>query len=145
MDKNGGELKIEAGMRLRVVEKLVTQEMINQWAKLSGDFNPLHIDPQFGKKTLFGTNIAHGPLILSFIIEALAGWFGKYWLMGGKLENCKIRTPVPPGSEFTIGAVITKNDIGRDKKRHVKCDVFARHKDERLIVSGNAVVEIEVL
>ncbi len=43
--------------------RTVTETDIIQFAGISGDFNPLHIDEEFCKSTQFGTRIAHGPLI----------------------------------------------------------------------------------
>jgi acyl dehydratase len=42
---------LSVGEALPALTKLVTQEMINRWAEVSGDFNPLHVDPDFGKTT----------------------------------------------------------------------------------------------
>jgi 3-hydroxybutyryl-CoA dehydratase len=90
------------GEDLPILRKTISQAMINKWAEVSGDFNPLHVDPEFGKKTLFGSNIAHGPLILSFLIEMLARCLGKPWILGGCLENIKIVSPVLPGMNLTV-------------------------------------------
>ena len=43
--------------------RTVTEADIVHFAGISGDYNPLHIDEEFAKKTQFGTRIAHGPLI----------------------------------------------------------------------------------
>ena len=43
--------------------RTVTEADIGNFAGLSGDFNPLHMDEEFCKNTQFGTRIAHGPLV----------------------------------------------------------------------------------
>ena len=43
--------------------RTVTEADIVMFAGLSGDYNSLHIDEEFCKKTQFGTRIAHGPLV----------------------------------------------------------------------------------
>ena len=43
--------------------RTVTETDIVMFAALSGDYNPLHINEEFCKKTQFGTRIAHGPLV----------------------------------------------------------------------------------
>ena len=43
--------------------RTVTEADIVMFAGLSGDYNPLHINEEFCKKTQFGTRIAHGPLV----------------------------------------------------------------------------------
>src|SRR6185295_7235732 len=47
-------------------EMLVTEEMVGQFAQLSGDQNPLHVDHQYAAGTSFGAPIAHGMLLASF-------------------------------------------------------------------------------
>ena len=38
----------------------ITQEMINDYAEASKDYNPIHIDEEFASKSLFKSRIAHG-------------------------------------------------------------------------------------
>ncbi len=49
----------------------VTDELIRQFAELSGDFNPIHLDEEFAAKTRFGRRIAHGMLSGAFISAVL--------------------------------------------------------------------------
>ncbi len=44
----------------------ITEELIHEFAKISGDFNPLHVDPNYSKQTKFKKQIAHGMLLASF-------------------------------------------------------------------------------
>jgi hypothetical protein len=43
----------------------VTEERINAYEVLTGDFTPVHIDEDYAKKTPFGTRVAHGLFGLS--------------------------------------------------------------------------------
>src|SRR6266849_5867132 len=45
--------------------RTVTQTDIVNFAGLSGDFNPIHLDHEFAKKTVFRKPIAHGLLVLA--------------------------------------------------------------------------------
>jgi 3-hydroxybutyryl-CoA dehydratase len=130
-------MAIDIGEALPLVTKRVTQEMINRWAEVSGDFNPLHVDPNFGKTTFFGTNIAHGPLTLSFIIEMLTRCLGKGWISGGRLYDVRLVAPVPPDTEITAGGEVTTiNSEGG--QRRVDCDIWVKNQDDKLIVTGKA-------
>ena len=40
----------------------VTAEMIERFAEATGDRNPLHLDEDYAKKTIFKTRVAHGML-----------------------------------------------------------------------------------
>ena len=53
----------EIGAELESPARTITDADIVNFAGLSGDYNPLHIDEEFCKTTQFGTRIAHGPLI----------------------------------------------------------------------------------
>ena len=45
--------------------RTITEADIVNFAGISGDYNPLHIDEEFCRNTEFGTRIAHGPLVYS--------------------------------------------------------------------------------
>ncbi len=50
----------------------VTDKMVRQFAEMSGDFNPIHLDEEHAKKTRFGRRIAHGMICGALISRALA-------------------------------------------------------------------------
>lgn len=52
--------------------RTVTESEVSQFAQLTGDYNPLHTDAEFGKTTPFGQNIAHGLLGLSMAVGLIA-------------------------------------------------------------------------
>ncbi len=53
------------GEKLPSGARTITQTDIVNFAGLSGDFNPLHMDHEFGKSTQHGSIIAHGALTFS--------------------------------------------------------------------------------
>lgn len=44
---------------------------VRHYAKLTADFNPIHLDSAFAASTVFGTPIIHGTMGLNLIIEAI--------------------------------------------------------------------------
>ncbi len=42
-----------------------TQDEFDRFAKVSGDDNPIHVDPEFSARTRFGRTVSHGMLIYS--------------------------------------------------------------------------------
>ena len=88
-------------------ETTITSDEVNGFAELSGDVSPLHVDPDFGSKTVFGTNLVHGMLIsshFSTIVGVLLP--GRNALLNGiELDFLK---PVPVDSELTVSVSIIR-------------------------------------
>ena len=57
--------EFEVGQVYESDAREVREADVMQFAELSGDFNPLHVDDEFAKKTPFGRRIAHGMLAAS--------------------------------------------------------------------------------
>ena len=55
-------------------EVVVTESMVDDFAKLSGDNNPLHMDENYAKSNNFGGRVCHGMLLASFF-SRLAGMY----------------------------------------------------------------------
>lgn len=56
---------------------LVDINAIRLYADITGDYNPIHLDPEFAAKTPMGGIIAHGMLSLSLIWQSLYATFGR--------------------------------------------------------------------
>ncbi len=44
----------------------VTESMIDEYARLTGDFSPIHMEEEYARTTKFGQRICHGMLLSSF-------------------------------------------------------------------------------
>jgi len=47
----------------------IKESMLDEFSKLSGDFNPLHMNSKFANSSLFGKRISHGMLLSSFFSQ----------------------------------------------------------------------------
>jgi 3-hydroxybutyryl-CoA dehydratase len=56
---------VEAGQEWQSLGRTITEADIVNFAGLSGDFNPIHLDHEFAASTPFHRPIAHGLLVLS--------------------------------------------------------------------------------
>ncbi len=54
------------------ISRTLTQQDFNRFAALSGDDNPIHVDPEFSARTRFGRTVAHGMFLYSLACGALA-------------------------------------------------------------------------
>ena len=106
----------EIGAEFETPARTVTEADIVQFAGLSGDYNPLHIDEEYCKTTIFGGRIAHGPLVYAIA----AGLLFQLHLYDDTLiaflgfEDLRFTKPVKPGD--TIHArvkVLEKTETSR--------------------------------
>ena len=133
---------INPGERISPLYKLMTQEIINKWADAVEDHNPLHVDPEYAKKTKFKSTIAHGPLVISYISELMGNWLGIGWIEGGKLLDIKFNAPVKPGDKITIGGKVKeKRDIENEKM--VECEIFVENQEGVKVVVGRAIGSVK--
>jgi 3-hydroxybutyryl-CoA dehydratase len=79
----------------------VTQAGIDAYAELSGDFNPLHVDPEAAAASEFGGIIAHGPIALQAFFRAATTWLGVDALPPGCEVAVTYRAPTRPGDAVT--------------------------------------------
>lgn len=56
---------LQIGDQDQTVGRTITEADIVNFAGLSGDFNPIHMDKEFAEKTFFKKRIAHGILVFS--------------------------------------------------------------------------------
>ena len=83
----------------------INELTINEFARISGDNNPLHMDEQYATKTQFGKRVCHGMLLASFF-SRLVGMYmpGKNALYFSQTLNFK--TPCFVGDIVTIGGEV---------------------------------------
>ncbi|MCX7680038.1 MAG: MaoC/PaaZ C-terminal domain-containing protein [Spirochaetes bacterium] len=89
--------KIELGTTFTAQEHVDKYRAI-YYAGASGDFNPIHIDPDFGKMVGLGGVILHGLCALGFVAKTITDWVGD----PGKLKKLKCRFASPVHLEDTI-------------------------------------------
>ena len=71
----------------------ITQQMINDYAEASNDYNPIHIDEEFASSSIFKSRIAHGMLTLSIIMEYLYDVYSEKMLQNTVFE-ARLKNPV---------------------------------------------------
>jgi len=90
-------------MDLRDVPAItITQAMIDEYARLSGDFNPLHVDPAMAAATPFGGTIAHGCIPMEPIFQAMRKLTGAPTLPPGSTMSLRYLRPSQPGDTIRI-------------------------------------------
>ena len=103
----------------------ITQEMINQFADVTGDHQWIHLDAERAKReSPFGTTVAHGFLTLSLLPKLSAQDEPPYVVVGfGNVTNYgsdKLRflTPVPAGAKVHAHSRLVSVEAGKKGTRH---------------------------
>lgn len=136
-------MALQPGDRIDPIEKRVTQEVINAWAQVSGDFNPLHVDPEYAKTTRFGGTIAHGHIALGWLTEMMVRWRGVEWLKAGELRGVRFIAPIRPG--YTVRASGSVEElIEEDGVAKALCKLtIVNVADEQPCVGGSGLVTLQ--
>ncbi len=125
---------LEIGMRAEY-ERDVTQDMIESFAEVSGDHNPLHLDDDYAQGTIFKGRIAHGMLSAAFISKV----FGT--VMPGKgsvyiSQTLRFLAPVRIGD--TVRTTVEVTAIDPEKRRvsfKSRCRVGST-----VVIDGDALI-----
>lgn len=104
--------EIEIGQKKKFSVK-ITELMVNEFAKISGDFNSLHMDEQYAKSTKFGRRVCHGMLLASFFSKMVGMYLpGKNALYFSQTLN--FRLPCFINDEVIVeGEVLEKSQASR--------------------------------
>ena len=117
--------------------KTVTEADVVLFAGISGDTNPVHVNEEYAKETMFHGRIAHGMLSASFISTVLGTKLpgpGSIYLS----QNLKFKAPVRCGD--TVSATATITDIVAEKKRVVMQTICQVRN--QIVLEGEAVVMV---
>ncbi len=128
------------GDSLPTIEKVVTQDQIEKYARASGDFNPIHVDREFAATTQFGGTIAHGMMVAATISEMMAAAFGRDWPESGGMK-IRFRSPVKPGQRIRTQGSVRRVDT-KDGVRRVSCSVSVVKDDGETAIAGQAEVRL---
>jgi 3-hydroxybutyryl-CoA dehydratase len=90
------------GERLPECEISITQTLIDEYASVSGDFNPLHVDAQAAAATPFGGTIAHGCIPAEPVFKAVQRWLGTDALPDDATLSLRYRAPSRPGDTIHV-------------------------------------------
>ncbi len=128
------DIKIGAEASL---SKTITEVQIADYARLSGDTNPVHLDADYAATSVFGERIAHGMLVAGLISAVLGNQLpGPNSIYLG--QDLKFRAPVKIGD--TVQAVVTVTEK-RDDKRIIELETTVSNQRGEIVIDGTAVVK----
>lgn len=116
------------------ISNTITETVINDFAKATGDFNPIHLDQTYAEKTYFKGRIAHGVLSVGYISSVLGNLLPG---PGGILlsQDVKFLAPVRIGDVITAKAEVIELIPGKNR---VKFKTTCTNQKGEVVVDGTA-------
>ena len=114
------------------ISKTITEEDVRKFVEISGDDNPIHLDEEFAKRTLYRGRIAHGLLSLGLVSAALTKLFGpgNIWIN----QTFSFTKPIHVGDTITAKLKI----IEIDKRKVCIVETLVYNQNGALVLEGKA-------
>jgi len=116
--------------------RTVTASDVAQFAAVSGDYNPVHMDDVAAASSAFGGRIAHGMLVAGFISAAIANGVpgpGAVYLS----QSLAFKLPVRIGDTVTVRLEVLEV---KARTRRVRLATVCRNQDNAVVLEGEAMV-----
>jgi 3-hydroxybutyryl-CoA dehydratase len=128
-----GEIKIGDTAALSLV---AAAETVDDYARLTGDLNPVHLDEDYAASSFFKKRVAHG-LLAAGLISAVLGTRlpgpGTIYLR----QELDFKGPVFLGETITARALVLEKF---DRLEKIKLRTWVENQDGRLVLDGSALI-----
>ena len=130
---------LHIGQKIEFTE-VISESMVEKFAKLSGDYNPHHMDESYAEKTKFKKRICHGMLLAS-LFSRLTGMYlpGKGSLFFSQSLN--FISPAFIDDKVTVEGEIVK--ISRSTRMVTIKTIIKKENNIRLITGDAKVIILE--
>jgi acyl dehydratase len=135
---------VEVGQEWESLGRTITETDIVNFAGLSGDFNPIHIDHEFARGTPFRRPIAHGLLVFS-----IASGLGLYsppmrTLAFLAIREWHFRDPVFVGDTLRVRSKVLNKEIrGRGRRGEITWQRQIINQERKVAQEGVTVTLVE--
>lgn len=120
------------------LSKKITSSVIHQFAEVSEDRNPVHLDDTYAADSIFRRRIAHGMIGLSLVSAVLGNQLPG---PGSVFVGSEARFKQPVFVDETITARVTVKDLREDKKL-VTLEAVVLKEDGSIAVEGSAIIKL---
>ncbi|MBP2641965.1 MAG: enoyl-CoA hydratase [Firmicutes bacterium] len=129
--------EIEIGETASITKSITEADIVN-FAGITGDVNPMHVDIDYAQKSMFGERLAHGMLTASFISTVLGTCLpGKDALYLG--QEVRFVKPVKIGDTITASAEVVAKE---DQKQILTLKTIVTNQRGEIVVDGQARILI---
>ena len=115
----------------------LTETHIVNWAGLTMDFYPLHMDQEYAAKSQFGERLVHGPMIFALAVGLVgtAGFAGDSAIAWLGVDNMRIYAPVKIGDTIQVEVEVTEKRETKNPKQGIQtwCYTIKNQRDEKVM------------
>ncbi len=115
--------------------RTITAEDVRDFARISGDDNPLHLDPEAARAQGFPDAIVHGVFLTALVSKVLGRDFPGAGAVAVSI-TCKFLRPVPVDSEVTIEVQVAEK---LERFQHIRMQVYV-YRAGKMAMGGDAVL-----
>lgn len=119
----------------------ITNEKIKIFSEISGDNNPIHLDDDYAKNSIFGKRIAHGLFVASFISNLIGNYLPGH---GSIYLGQELRFIRPAYVGDTVKVRIKVVDI-IEEKNHYILETLVLNINNEEIITGQARIKYKLL
>ncbi len=115
--------------------KTVTEADVFAFAGVTGDFNPIHVNAEFARNSMFGRRVAHGMLTASLVDQTLTnlGGLGTIHMT----QFVKFLAPVYIGDTVTV----TSEVVGKqEEKTRITVKSVIVNQEGKTVLEGEALI-----
>jgi 3-hydroxybutyryl-CoA dehydratase len=114
----------------------ITEQMVENFARATGDYNPIHMDEDYARGTIFNTRVVHGMLHAGLI----SGIVGTHFPGPGTIylsQTLKFLKPVFIGDEINYRLKVLEY---LQEKNRLRLETVCVNKKGEMVVTGEALV-----
>jgi len=118
--------------------KTISERDVYDFAGITGDFNPIHINKEYAKTTRFGERISHGMLIGSFfstVFGTLLPGLGSIYLS----QDLQFVSPVKIGDTITSIVEVLEKKM---EKKTLRFSTLAVNQNNETVIKGSATIKV---
>lgn len=133
--------EVTVGEEIPARSNVVDRAQLVQYAGASGDFNPIHWNPDFARMVGLPGVIAHGMFTMALVARAVGEWAGDPGAVGR--IRVQFRKEVLPEEKVVAkGRVVEKDEAARSVRLELWAEVERDGKTLQPIKHGEAIVRL---
>lgn len=135
---------VEVGQTWESGGRTITETDIVNFAGLSGDFNPIHMDEAFASSTIFKQRIAHGLLVLSIGSGLIVSIPLMRTIAFAQIKEWHFTRPVYIGDTIRArSTVLEKEERARGRRGQIIWKREIINQEEKVVQEGVTITLVE--